>query len=344
MDRKRNNLFDLLRVLFAASVVVSHASGIIYHGEIVSANVAVDGFFMLSGFFMAKHLHKRKEESPDRIFLDYQLGRIKRLFPMYILSCFLGLLSELSVHHRFDICKWPALYFLGDINGIPGYPATWYVAALFWAGIAVSAPLVYRRKLSVTIVFPVAFFVLFSAMYQHHNLWLFSEPLVAGFLSAGVMKAVCALCVGAEIFYASLLLKSKEAKLRPCAKKIASAMCEIIFIAGFTSSFWIWFSPKNFLVYLYVPLVLLVFSLDGQVLFRILDSRIFSALGKTTYAVYLTHLYFLKFLAKIEAWQKIPMIPAYVLILSASFAIGWGFSKIEKNAMKILKNAAFKQA
>ena len=50
MTEKRNNLFDLLRVLFTVSVVISHASGKLYHGDIVSANVAVDGFLCFQVF------------------------------------------------------------------------------------------------------------------------------------------------------------------------------------------------------------------------------------------------------------------------------------------------------
>ena len=69
MNGKRNTLFDLLRVLFAVSVVISHASGKLYHGNIISANVAVDGFFMLSGLFMAKHLYAQKNGHLVHLFI-----------------------------------------------------------------------------------------------------------------------------------------------------------------------------------------------------------------------------------------------------------------------------------
>ena len=327
---KRNNLFDLLRVLFTISVVVSHASGTVFHGEIVSANVAVDGFFMLSGFFMARHLYNRKNERAERVFLDYQIGRIRRLFPMYALSCLVGVFVELIFHHSFVVEKWAVLYFMGNINGIPGYPVIWYVAALFWAGLFVSAFLIWKRKISVLVIFPLTFFVLFSVMYSYHNLWLYSQPLLGGIFSAGLLKAVCALCVGAEVFYASRYLKARSSRFRPLARKTVALLCETIFIAGFLSSFWIWFSPKNFFVYLYVPLILLVFGMNEQVVFKILDRPLFSTLGKLTYAVYLTHLYFLQFLAKTNVCQGIPQIPAFVLIVIASFLIGYVFCKIEK--------------
>lgn len=343
MAEKRNNLFDFLRVLFSISVVISHASGIIYHTEIVSSNVAVDGFFMLAGLFMARHLYLRKSESPDRLFLYYQIERIKRLFPLcFILGSFV-VLKELVRAHKFDILRWPSLYFMGNINDIPGFPVMWYVSALLWGGFLVSAFLIWRRKISILVFFPLIFFITFSFMYKYHNLWLYSAPLIKGVFSAGLVKSVCGLCVGAEVFYISQFLKNQKEKMRITARKILAILCELIFLYGFASSFWVWFSPKNFFVYLYVPLIMLVFLLDEQVIFKIFDFKIFSSLGKLTYAVYLTHIYLLNFLVKTKVCLEIPEVITYIALIPMTFFIGWISCKIEKLFLCLVRFLFYKK-
>ena len=250
---------------------------------------------------------------------------------------FLLILKELVISQKFDILRWPSLYFMGDVNGIPGFPVMWYVAALFWGGFLVRALLVWKRKISVLVIFPLIFFVSFSFMYKYHNLWLYSEPLIKGIFSAGLVKAVCALCVGVEIFYISEFLKEQKEKIKPASRKVLSVLCELIFIYGFVSSFWIWFSPENFLVYLYVPLILLVFLLNEQVIFKIFDFKVFAYLGKMTYAVYLTHLYLLKFLARTKICLEIPAIITYSALIPTTFFIGWFFCKGEKIFVRSLK-------
>lgn len=343
MSEKRNNLFDFLRVIFALSVMISHASGKIYQGNIVSANVAVDGFFILSGLFMAKHLYAHKDEKPEQLFFNYQLGRICRLFPMYALSCFTGILFDAVFFHSFEALRWPAIYFLGNINNIPGYWVTWYVSCLFWAGLLVSALLVWKRNISILVIFPITFFITFSVMYSYGNLWLYAMPLIKGVFSAGLVKALCALCVGADIFYASIYLKDHIEKIRPSAKKLIAVLCELLFLTGFTSSYFIGFSPANFLVYLYVPAILIVFLLNEQVIFKIFDRKIFASLGKMTYAVYLTHLYFLAFLEYTGVCKNIPPVVTYLALIPITFFIGWIFCKLEKLCIHTMKSIFIKQ-
>ena len=341
--KEKNYLFEFIRLLFTVSVIISHASATIYKGEIVSGNVAVDGFFMLSGLFMAKQLHDRQGGAEEKIFVNYHLHRIKRLFPMYFLSCMTGIFFSAIFFHKIPLKNWPALYFLGDINGIPGFWVTWYVAALFWAGIFVSAFLIWKEKLSVLVIFPLLFFITFSYMYSYHNLWLYAQPLIKGFFSVGIVKAVCALIVGTEVFYLSQWLKNKKERVKSKVRKIFAFLCEIIFIYGFASSFWIWFSPRNFFVYLYVPLIMLVILLEEEFIFRIFNRKIFAFLGKLTYSVYLTHLYFIKFLEKTGFCEKIFPVITYIVLVPAAFFIGWIFCKIEKFCVMILNELLIKK-
>lgn len=84
---KKYNNFDFLRFLFAVFVVISHSyqlsggsetSQWIYqvtNGQIVLARLGLDGFFIISGFFIYQSLQRSKN------LLDYFKKRFLRLFP-----------------------------------------------------------------------------------------------------------------------------------------------------------------------------------------------------------------------------------------------------------------------
>ncbi|WP_191018075.1 acyltransferase family protein [Treponema zioleckii] len=333
MTEKRNYIFDFLRVLFTVSVIVTHASGLVFNSGIAIAHVGVEGFFMISGFFMAKHLFSRRFENPAEVFLNYHLGRIKRLFPLAFIVCLLVQLKDIIFAHKISILRWFSIYFIGDINGIPGFPVMWYVSALFWGGLLVSALLVWKRKTSVLVIFPLAFFVLFSFMYNHYNLWL----MLKDFLSMGMLRSVCGLIVGVEVFYGSVFLESKLQNLRFGFRKLLAILTELFFIVCFVTLFPKWFTMKYFLVYLFVPMILLVISLNEQVIFRLFDRRCFAHLGKVTYAVYLTHLYLIMFVAKFDCIRKMNQFLGFFLIVIASFLLGTVFDFLCRKIVRFFR-------
>ncbi|MEN3322516.1 acyltransferase [Mariniflexile soesokkakense] len=84
---KKHNNFDFLRFLFAIFVVISHSYPLsgsnetsqwiyqISNGQLVLARIGLDGFFIISGFFIFQSLQRSKS------LLDYFKKRFLRLFP-----------------------------------------------------------------------------------------------------------------------------------------------------------------------------------------------------------------------------------------------------------------------
>jgi len=69
----------LLRLLLALSVVLAHTGGLFgYH--MTGGLVAVQAFFMISGFYMALILSDKYAEAPLRLFIT---NRLLRIFPVY---------------------------------------------------------------------------------------------------------------------------------------------------------------------------------------------------------------------------------------------------------------------
>lgn len=94
---KKNN-FDFLRFLFAVFVVISHAYPLsgssenaqwIYqltNGQIVLARIGLDGFFIISGFFIFKSLQRSKN------IYNYFQKRVLRLFPALLVVLLITIL------------------------------------------------------------------------------------------------------------------------------------------------------------------------------------------------------------------------------------------------------------
>ncbi|WP_303317378.1 acyltransferase [Flavivirga abyssicola] len=100
----KNNNFDFLRFLFAIFVVISHAyplsgghesSQWIYqvtNGQIVLARLGLDGFFIISGFFIFQSLQRSKG------LLDYFKKRFLRLFPALFIVLLITILLAQFVY------------------------------------------------------------------------------------------------------------------------------------------------------------------------------------------------------------------------------------------------------
>ncbi|CDH01533.1 acyltransferase family protein [Xenorhabdus bovienii] len=84
----RDNCFDLIRLIAAIMVVVSHHAGMMEYSISHPADwLSMDSFYVyifisLSGFLVTKSLINSKN------FLDYIAKRIKRIFPALIFCCF----------------------------------------------------------------------------------------------------------------------------------------------------------------------------------------------------------------------------------------------------------------
>jgi peptidoglycan/LPS O-acetylase OafA/YrhL len=82
------NNFGLLRLIFALLVVVSHSFEImgrpdalvLFFGTISSGKLAVDGFFLVSGFLVAQSFDH------SRTVTIYLLNRILRIYPGFIIA------------------------------------------------------------------------------------------------------------------------------------------------------------------------------------------------------------------------------------------------------------------
>jgi len=140
VDRISNNNFDLLRVLFAITVffvhtyILSGSEALAFLEQFLSSKIAVQSFFIVSGFLIFMSYEKSKSVQ------GYFVKRVRRVYPAYfsivLLCAILGvLLSSLPVEEYFTI-DWlkyilANLVFLNFLHpSLPGLFNDQYLSAV----------------------------------------------------------------------------------------------------------------------------------------------------------------------------------------------------------------------
>ena len=97
----------LLRVILAIGVVLGHTGGDISRFLFVPGDVAVQGFYMISGFYIALVLNEKYNQAGDT--LVFYKNRFLRIFTTYWLFLAIAFLAELFsflTRHSGDLARW----------------------------------------------------------------------------------------------------------------------------------------------------------------------------------------------------------------------------------------------
>lgn len=160
----------LIRVLLAAAVVLVHAGGFFRYNITGGGQIAVQMFYMISGFYMALVLTEKYSASP----VGFYVNRALRLFPTYWVVCagalllygivyretgggFFGALAACLPHASWPLISWTvfsnvSLFGLDwlDFGGMPRLvPPAWTLGVEITFYIL--APLIVRQRLGFLI-------------------------------------------------------------------------------------------------------------------------------------------------------------------------------------------------
>ena len=282
---------DLLKFIFAFLVVFAHQD-INYPG----AAVAVDFFFVFSGFFLAKKFYSKSVDNPKEYNqFRYSADHIKRLYPQYIFSlvvmlCYMcgrdilrivtgsSLAGSIgaTVFRVFEVI--PDAFMLQDMGYFVGgglNPAAWYVSAMVIVGYFIYAMLCYDHKKTSEFILPVLFILTCAYMkFGRENFavyqW-FYIPLVrcVQYMSEGV------------ILYRVFKSKAFE------AVRNGSLFFNLVGIMSIASVFAME-RYKNIHIMLFAFIVLYT-SCPESWINKVVKGRIFRRIGDASYAVYLNH-------------------------------------------------------
>lgn len=322
---KRNSL-DVWRIFFTAVIMMFHlVDGTTFYSEYPMFKyhwyIAVEFFFILSGFLMMKHIEDNSEESVT----EYLKNRIVRLYPVYILAFIVMAVirSHISGLNIFKIVipNWLEAFMLQSIgtNIFPyvNNPA-WYVSSLLIGSYLIYYLLKKFREAYLYFIGPVTVIVVFSYMYRTYGRLENFYTTTGFFFNSGLMRAVMGLTIGIYVF---LLSKGCGNGLKriPFAIRI---VLEIVFLAGpVVFALLVEDGSYDFLFVIVFAIGILLASLNEEVS-GFTNSNPIKALSGLSYAMYLSHfaaIFFLNCIVNVNErwkWSFIPVYFALTLIIS----------------------------
>lgn len=264
--------------------------------------LGVEFFFILSGFFLMKHLDKKEENA-----IGYTIGRIQRLYPNLVLS-WIFLICNIAYfnHYSFtDILREIKLhvweYLLMNITGITWdilNGPTWYLSALIIAGYFVYWVAKWNRKAFLECIAPLIIILVYF-WYIPMGEGLDYHLHIGRIFYAGIERAFGGLCIGCITYKLSNYLISKNLRggiftLIECA--VIVAILDVVFYGEKNSG--------NFLVLLAFP-ILIVIEYNGlSYLSKLLNRKIFGFLGKSCMSIYVNQVFIIGIFQRYFARHK----------------------------------------
>lgn len=348
---KRMYSLDLFKLVLVYVVAFFHFGTTITPGT----TVAVQIFFVISGFFLGKKYYSRSHADGGERYSPWQytLDHAKSVYPHYLFALavfFLYTLARSAVY----FLKAPSWEGFSEIalsfyNQIPdllllqsaynfhdslNYPL-WQLSALLISGYFVYALLCWNEKLSRRILFPAAVLMIQSALYTGVDIWGNYGPFYIPLL-----RAFSPLCIGVLAWYFTTTDGYKALTTHVIAFNLAAiyALIGIFLYKGHAN------------IFLVGTVVLLWnFREETSWLNRLFNRKCFRHCGKLSLAVYFNHALIARFL---EARVFLPMasrgnpcplwqqnLVYFVMLTLCSMAALWLVEAIIKRRAKALSKS-----
>ena len=325
--------FDAFRFILALCVVFGHSYVVLFRqgpSLIGVQNIAVDGFFILSGFLMALSLSRNKEKDNDisNVFLAAQKKRFCRLWPEFFFALLVCFLLKGIFFNKFD---WYAIPFnLALITQVDKFPwivnGSWYISVLFWAGALVSYILLSGKKRSISFYLPLIIFLCLGYIYPtftHLSLHGTNHFLFDAY-SMGFIKGIMDMSIGIECYFISKYFAKNKSKIR---EKYRPYIIRFFEILGLFLMLYAWTAKgvdkNNFLVLFGYIILVIILSLHKETFLKFLSWKMWRPLAPTAYMIFLTHCAWLEIIKKYVSYKNYPETFVYITVVM--FCCVFGF-------------------
>ncbi len=284
---KRMYSLDLIKLILAYVVAFFHVGIDLNPGS----TVAVQIFFIISGFFLARKFYAKQGTGYGP--WDYTWDHVKSLYPHYLFSLvmiFLYLTARAALHFLLDpswqgfedilisvydqipdlLLLQSSIHFHNSMN----YPL-WQISALLISGYFVYALLDRNEKTARTLIFPGAILMIQSLLNTGVDLWANYGPFYLPLL-----RAFGPMCIGVLTWYfTGTGLFHKALKYRKTWNALSVLALVSIFAVG-----------KHDVIFLVTtPLVILACTQGDSWINRLLNHSCLGWCGNYSYAIYLNH-------------------------------------------------------
>lgn len=352
MAKQRNNLVEFARFLFSLLVVGYHVQ-MTWAGDKLSifegGALAVEFFFLISGYFLARSIEKIASNEKSNVLLDtgkFMWGKVKGILPVHAVAI-IGIIVVI-------LCT--RLSSAGDMI-VKGLPSIFLVhMAVVWDSsfnLALIIPEWYLSAMLVTMLFMFPIGVLLRKKIKGVFVTLVLvgllvvAMLICGFSTKWAMpqnfvydlRAWGEMCVGMFAFYLASFIAKKETKERtksflPVLEVVLYAIPIIVGVVPFPAT------------YSYVTMIVTVVCVFGalaitfsnkglQVQNRKINSA-FGWLGSISLAIYLFHPVLISLFE--HAAIEMPLWAYYLVIFPASILLATLYKLVSDLLKKLSKD------
>ena len=320
---KRNGYIDIIKFVFAILIAEFHLNS----GLFLGGRLAVEGFFMITGYFMLASAERDKHPE-DKLGIStvrFISRKFSSLFP-YLLSSTILASIVYTIIKKHTFSQWltsvPLLMFdifplhNAGFRGEYVCGISWYLSSMFIA-LAILYPLC--RKFKDTFVFVVCPLItlLNYGLLSHYygNIAVGADFFKETVLNTGVMRALAGISLGAILYKISQALKDKKVTVKG---RIVFTVAEILGFGYFFYAMNEHVRSEYDYVLIFVIFGLLIIGINGISFSSYLwNSRWTKPFGTAStlivlnhycYAAYLRSLYGAEFAKTEKVWLYIPLV------------------------------------
>ncbi len=347
IKKVRNGYIDIVKFLFAIIVTEFHLNTGIFPG----GRLAVEGFFMISGYFMMQNIRRNKnpQDALGVSTIKFLSGKFKSLFPYLLPASLLGFVIDNYIYNRTlidSLKRLPLLFFdvvplcEAGFQGVYVVGISWYLAAMFIA-LAILYPLCKKFGSNfVLAVCPIACLLIYGTLSHFYGNMAIGTTWLDGMLiSSGLLRGIAGCAAGCVLSEICTALSNRKVNTKG---RILFTFAEL---AGFAYLFFsmnkLSYSKYEFLL-IFVVFGFLVIGIGGlscsSVIFRGNWTKPFGiistllVLSHYKLNVLFKHLYGADYIHTDKLWWCIGCI---ALACLGVYVCGWIISKCMNTIAKI---------
>ena len=345
-QKKKNGEIELFRLVFCLAVMCTHLSSFFKMGLFQRGAFAVEFFFLVSGFFMAKSAEHAQSVSFDDT-ISFLVRKVKGFFPYYVVAVIIHL-----VVFRIIICHTslndllagaaqliPEALFLQmggfATESIINIPAVWYLSAMLLS-MLVLYPLAVKFKNSYGVICLVlAIFAIGYLVRIHNGSIVVFRTDDCGLLYDGMLRGLCETALGAVCYqFSRYITKKTYSSMQKLLMTIAKYIGYLISVAYVFSNI----SNK------YEPIVLIIMTgclvlTVSDVTYNIPFSKFTSFCGSLSLPLYLFHAVVLRCISSIRGAEKLSATETVIVVLMI-MVLSLAFKYLCDLVMKLIKRGS----
>lgn len=292
---------DFLKLIFALLIALGHESASFY---LPGEKYAVDFFFVISGFFLARKFYSKLKLSKEEVEkynrgggYNYTKEHIKQLYPHYLFSLIILILyivirnifyaikaNPLAISYEGMLSKiydtLPEFFMLqnsGFYVGGMNYPL-WQVCNMLIVGYFLYTLLVKNEKITTQIICPLSIILIYTWLYSGNIDW-FGR---VGPIYIPLIRTLAPMSLGI-ILYKFTMSEDYKNLVNKNNGVLLNTFSVLSFIILFL------YDRKGYVCLILFTFLILGLFNEKSWINKILNRKIFKSFGNLSYSVYLNH-------------------------------------------------------